>query len=482
MKLKFWEKDEPQNATLKEPEWWRQTANNYTLVDAGVDVNQQTAMQLSAFFACIRILAESVGSLPLKIYRRNSDGGKEPAYNHPLNRVFSQVANEEMTPQELIEFVMASALLRGTAYCEKEVAGNGQVIALHPLDSAHMHVTRDSRDRLVFDYQEPKRGRVYSAREIWRVPGLSGDGVTGYSTIAYAKQTLGTAIATERHAAKTFANGARISGIFEMDSFLPDEARDRLQADLAKYTGVNNANKTLLLESGLKYKGVSMNHDEAQFLQSRKFQIAEIARWFRVPLHMLAELDKSSFNNIEHQSIEFVMHTLRPWCERIEQTITRDLIAPRYRGLYFAEFTLDALLRGDTKSRYEAHAIALGNSQTPGWASVNEIRRLENMNPIPGYDDIQKTYSQAGEQDQPDVEQQMAALNKKEVTAIRVEYERLPEDEFEQWLPDFYQRVADSLIKDGVDEETASQWAETRMKKVINSADVPALMDEWEQV
>jgi len=481
MNWKFWEKDEPQNATLREPEWWRQTSNIMP-ADAGVSVNMTSAMQLSAFFAALRIVAESVGSLPLKVYKRQPDGGKEYAYSHPLNDLFSTVVNDEQTPQELLEFVMASALLHGTAYCHKEMDGRGRVIALHPLDSALMRVTRDASDRLVFDYQDAKRGRVYLPREIWRVPGLGSDGVTGYSVIDYAKQTLGTSIATERHAAKTFANGTRINGVFEMDEFLrDDDARKRLQQDLQNYTGVENAHKTLLLESGLKYKGVSMSNDAAQFLESRKFQIADIARWFRVPLHMLNEMDRATWNNIEHSGIEFVTHTLRPWCERIEQTITRDLIQPRYRKLYFAEFTMDALLRGDTASRYEAYGKAIND----GWMSRNEVRKRENLNPETGLDEFLTPMNMQGAEETPDDDETdatnaLADINRAEIKAIRIEFDRLPDDEFADWVPDFYQRMTDKLVSQGVSNDVASEWATVRMERVLNASDVVALMDAWE--
>jgi HK97 family phage portal protein len=480
MKLKFWEKDEPKAATLKEPEWWRQSINIQP-VDAGVAVNQATAMQLSAFFACVRILSESIGSLPLKVYMRRSDGGKELAVNHPLNRLFSQVANPEMTPQELLEFVMASALIRGTAYCRKEYNNTGQIVGLHPLDPAYMRVTRDSADKLIFAYEDPKRRAVYMPSEIWRVPAMGGDGVTGYSTLSHARQSLGVAIATERHAAKTFANGTRIPSVFEMDGHLREDAKDRLTQDLRSYMGSENAGKTLILESGLKYKQIGMSNDDAQFLQSRKFQVAEIARWFRVPLHMLNELDRATFSNIEHQSIEFVMHTLRPWCKRIEHTITRDLIPARYRGLYFAEFTLDALLRGDTESRYNAYAVGIQN----GWLSRNDVRKKENMNPVDGLDEYLVPLNMAGANDEPeddedDVQAKLDGLIAREVKAIRVEYDRLPPEDFREWVGDFYLRFIDTLIDEGVDEQTAEGWANHRRDKVLAVADVPALMDEWE--
>ena len=481
MNWKFWERNKPENTTLKEPEWWRQSINIQP-VDAGVTVNESSAMQLSAFFACVRILSESIGSLPLKIYQRTSDGGKEVAVNHPLNRIFGQLTNREMTPQEHLEFLMASALLRGTHYSEIERGGNGQILALHPLNSACMQTVRDAAGRLVYRYNDPKNPKILTESEVWRVPGLGGDGVTGYSVLAYARQTLGVAIATERHAAKTFANGTRIPAVFEMDEYLTDDARERLATDLSSYQGSENAGKTLILESGLKYKTIGMTNDDAQFLESRKFQIAEIARWFGVPLHRLNELDRATFSNIEHQGIEFVTHTLRPWCKRIEYTITRDLIQPRYRGLYFAEFTMDALLRGDTASRYDAY----GKGIKDGWLNRNEVRKKENLNPVEGLDEFLTPMNMAGD-DEPQIDETaddaMNRITMKEVRAIRVEYERLPEDEFRAWVPDFYHRMTDSLIEnEGVDELTASQWAEARSKRVLESANVPALMDEWEGV
>lgn len=482
MSWKFWEKSEPQAATLKEPEWWRQTAN-VPVSDSGVTVNKSTAMQLSAFFACVRILAESIGSLPLKVYRRMPDGGKEIASNHPLNKVFGQVANDEMTPQELLEFIMASCQLTGTAFCEKEIDGAGRITALHPLDPAFMRITRDSKNKLVYDYQDPNQNKVYTARKIWRVPGLGGDGVTGYSTLAYARQTLGTSLATERHAAKTFANGTRIGGVFQMDGHLDDDSYERLKNDLVMYTGVDNANKTMILEHGLEYKGVAMKNDEAQFLESRKFNIADVARWFRVPLHMLNELDRATFSNIEHQSIEFVMHTLRPWCKRIEHTITRDLIAPQHRGKFFAEFTLDALLRGDTQSRYEAY----GKGIQDGWLNRNEVRKKENLNPVEGLDEyLTPMNMQPSTANEPEPEEEATSaaealkiINQKEVAAIRAEHGR---SDFDDWLTDFYKRMNAKLVEQGVDGETAGQWAESRRNDVAEATDVLALMDEWENL
>ncbi len=476
MNWKFWEKQ--QNYTLKEPEAFRDSLVG-SRVDAGVTVTEQTALQLSAVFAAVRILSESIGSLPLKVYQRRSDGGKDLALNHPLTKLFSGIPNDEQTPQELLEFIIASTLLRGTGYSEIERDGVGRVNKLHPLDSSYMDVKRDAAGRLIYVYNDPKNPKTYLNNEIWRVPGVGGNGVMGYSTLAYARQTLGTSIATERHAAKTFSNGTRVPAVFEMAGKLEDEAFDRLKGDLKAHAGVDNANTALLLEQGLTYKQVGMSHDDAQFLESRTFQIAEIARWFNVPLHMLSELSRATFSNIEHQGIEFVTYSLRPWCKRIENTIARDLLSSRDRGRIFVEFSMDALLRGDTKSRYEAHASAINN----GWKNRNEVRALENMNPVDGLDEYLTPLNMggAGEENQ-ESRNALAQLNAKEVKAIRVEYARLQPDAFDAWLSDFYIRLADGLVSDGVDSEVARSWAAARMDAVLEADNILTLMDEWEQV
>jgi HK97 family phage portal protein len=478
-------RNEPQAATLKEPEWWKQSLVGST-VDAGVVVNEKTSMQLSSVFAAIRILSESIGSLPLKIYQRRSDGGKDLAVNHPLTRMFSGVPNAEQTPQELLEFIMVSALMRGTGYNEIIRDGSGNPKSLEPLNAADVSVKRDNNGQLFYDYKTENGSKILTSRNVWRVPNMGADGVTGYSILGQARQSLGVSIATERHAAKTFANGTRVPAVFEMDGHLEDEAFERLKGDLKAHAGVDSANTALLLEHGIKYHQVGMSHDDAQFLESRTFQVGEIARWFNVPLHMLSELSKSSFNNIEHQGIEFVTYSLRPWCKRIEQTITRDLITPSQRGRFFAEFTMDALLRGDTKNRYEAHQVALGTTQAPGWKSVNEVRMMENMNPVEGFDEINKPMimesveEEEQETDEEETENALARINAKECSAIRFEYGRLQPDEFDAWLEGFYSRMIDDLIGMGVGVDTATVWAETRQKQVLTADNILTLMDEWE--
>lgn len=479
---------QPENATLKEPEWWRQSLFVGTSA-SGKDVNVNTAMRVSAVYASVRILAESIGSLPLHIYQRRSDGGKDRANNHPLTKLFSGIPNDDQTPQELIEYLMWSVLLRGTAYCEIFRNGRGEVSKIEPMDSAFVMPKRGQDNRLYYEYtyvsdlsgtgRGNQETRILRQDQVWRVPGLSTDGVTGYSPISQAREAIGVAIAAETHAAKTFANGTRIPAVFEMDTYLKNEdAVARLKADLAKYTGSDNSGKTMVLEGGLKYKQVGMTFDDAQFLESRKFQIAEIARMFRVPLHLLNELANATFSNIEHQSLEFVTHTLRPWCTRIEQTISRDLLTAKERGRYFAEFKIDALLRGDTKSRNESYAIAIQN----GWLSRNEVRSLENRNPVEGLDEYLVPLNMAGASDEPDEdpEAELEATTRQEVASVRQAHAEMEPEQFDAWLPGFYADMAARLVRGGSDIATATEYTDWRQSQIRATADVDDLLDGWE--
>ena len=456
------------NLSLKTPDGWGLFSKN---TQAGVSVSVESAMRIAAVYACVKIIAETIGSTPLHIYERRSDGGKDRADNHPLALIFGGVANKENTTQELIEYVMSSLLLRGTAYCEIVRTG-GRVTALIPLDSACMTVMRDDSGALYFDYTVGDATQVYKPNELWRITGLSSDGITGYSNVSQGKEALGVAIAAETHASKTFSNGASIPGVFQKEGLLTDEGFARLKEQLdSRADSLGNLMKPLLLEEGLSYESISMTLRDAQFIEARKFQIAEVARIFRVPLHKLNEMDNSTFSNIEHQALEFVVDTLTPWCTRIEQTISRDLLTAGEKSRYYAKFNLDGLLRGDVKSRYEAHASALVH----GWKSRNEVRELEDLNPVDGLDEYLVPLNMGSESDQENnsPEAQMEALERRQYNAIRREIGR---NDFEAWATDYYSRLADSI---DADEATAKEYCDTQLAKVLAADDVASLIKEW---
>ena len=353
---------------------------------SGKRVNERTAMQMTAVYSCVRILSEAVAGLPLHLYRYTESGGKEKAVDLPLYRLLHDQPNPEQTSFIFRETLMTHLLLWGNAYAQIIRNGRGEVVALYPLMPDRMTVDRDENGHLYYEYlvsQDEahafKEGTVQlSPRDVLHIPGLGFDGLVGYSPIAMAKNAIGMAIACEEYGAKFFANGAQPSGVLEHPGTLKDPAKIR-ESWNSTFGGSQNANKVAVLEEGMKYSPISIAPEQAQFLETRKFQIDEIARIFRVPPHMVGDLDKSSFSNIEQQSLEFVTYTLDPWICRWEQSIVKSLLSDEEKKTLFVKFNVDGLLRGDYQSRMQGYAVARQN----GWMSANDIRELENLDRIP---------------------------------------------------------------------------------------------------
>ena len=359
---------------------------------SGKYVTERSAMQMTAVYCCVRILSEAVASLPLQFYRYTDDGGKEKAVEHPLYFLLHDEPNPKMTSFIFRETLMTHLLLWGNAYSQIIWNGKGEVVALYPLMPDRMKVDRDEHGRLYYEYtvydsddvdgrkgtNKVERTVRLQPHDVLHIPGLGFDGLVGYSPIAMAKNAIGLAIATEEYGSKFFANGAASSGVLEHPGTIknPSKVRESWQAT---FGGSGNANKIAVLEEGMKYTPISISPEQAQFLETRKFQIDEIARIFRVPPHMIGDLEKSSFNNIEQQSLEFVKYTLDPWVSRWEQAMVRALLTPDEKKKYFFKFNVDGLLRGDYQSRMNGYATARQN----GWMSANDIRELENLDRIP---------------------------------------------------------------------------------------------------
>ena len=353
---------------------------------AGKAVTERTAMQMTAVYSCVRILAEAIAGLPLHIYRYTEDGSKEKALDHPLYLLLHDEPNPEMSSFVFRETLMTHLLLWGNAYAQIIRNGKGQVVGLYPLMPNKMYVDRDENGKLYYTYTRAtdeahtmKDGTVrLTPADVLHIPGLGFDGLVGYSPIAMAKNAIGLAIATEEYGAKFFANGAAPSGVLEHPGTIKDPSRVR-EAWQSQFGGSANSGKVAVLEEGMKYTPISISPEQAQFLETRKFQINEIARIFRVPPHMVGDLEKSSFSNIEQQSLEFVKYTLDPWVVRWEQSLARSLFNPDEKKRYFVKFNLEGLLRGDYQSRMNGYAVARQN----GWMSANDIRELENLDRIP---------------------------------------------------------------------------------------------------
>ncbi|MCR5442986.1 MAG: phage portal protein [Sphaerochaetaceae bacterium] len=354
---------------------------------AGKNVNERTAMQMTAVYACVRILSEAVAGLPLHLYRYTEDGSKEKALDNSLYPLLHDEPNPEMTSFVFRETLMTHLLLWGNAYAQIIRNGKGEVMALYPLMPNKMEVSRDENGQLYYQYSRSTdeanaKNRDSSVKlspyDVLYIPGLGFDGLVGYSPIAMAKNAIGMAIACEEFGAKFFSNGASPSGVLEHPGILKDPARVRDSWNAA-YGGSANSHKVAVLEEGMKYTPISISPNEAQFLETRKFQINEIARIFRIPPHMVGDLEKSSFSNIEQQSLEFVKYTLDPWVIRWEQSLSRALFSPEEKKNLFFKFNVEGLLRGDYQSRMTGYSTARQN----GWMSANDIRELEDLDRIP---------------------------------------------------------------------------------------------------
>jgi HK97 family phage portal protein len=353
---------------------------------SGKTVNERTAMQTSAVYACVRILAETIASLPLHTYRSTANGS-EKAIDHPLYHLLHDEPNSEMTSFVFRETLMSHLLLWGNSYSQIIRDGRGNVIALYPLMPNRMMVGRSTNGELYYLYsvytdEDPMLkgvGQVcLSSDEVLHIPGLGFNGLIGYSPIAMAKNAIGMSIAVDEFGSKFFANGASPGGVLEHPGVLKDPARVRDSWN-SVYGGSSNSNKVAVLEEGLSFKPITIPPEQSQFLETRKFQTEEICRIFRVPPHLVASLDKATFSNIEHQSISFVVNTIRPWLVRIEQSINKALLLQGEKKEYFVSFVADGLLRGDYASRMQGYSIGIQN----GFLSPNDVRALENLNSIP---------------------------------------------------------------------------------------------------
>ena len=353
---------------------------------SGKRVNERTAMQMTAVYSCVRVLSEAIASLPLHLYRMTDSGGKEKATDHPLYFLLHDEPNAEMTSFIYRETMLTHLLLWGNSYSQIIRNGRGEVVGLYPLMPNRMTVDRDEHGHLFYEYMVSDgdapgltTGTVrLKPEDVLHVPALGYDGLIGYGPIAMAKNAIGLAIATEEYGSKFFQNGAAPSGVLEHPGTLKDPAKIR-ESWTQTFGGSGNSGKIAVLEEGMKYSPISIPPEQAQFLETRKFQIEEIARIFRVPPHLIGCMEHSTFSNIEQQSLEFVKYTLDPWVSRLESSMNRRLLSDEEKKQYFVKFNLDGLMRGDYKSRMDGYAIARQN----GWMSANDIRELENLDRIP---------------------------------------------------------------------------------------------------
>ncbi|MDF3837144.1 phage portal protein [Cupriavidus basilensis] len=362
---------------------WVSALLGSTRSDAGPVVTPASALSLTVLQNCVSLLAESIAQLPLELYRR-AGGDRVPAVDHPLYAVLKYQPNPWQTPFEYQEMTQISAGLRGNSYSFIDRDADGVVQGLYPLNGEAMTVLRGSDLKPVY--------RMYGAepmpqRLVHHVRWMSLNGYTGLSPILLHANAIGYAQAIQQYAGKSFLNGTALSGVIERPKDSPaikdQSSIDKITGDWAeKYGGASNAKKVALLQEGMTFRPLSMTNVDAALIDALRLSAIDIARIYKIPAHMVNELERATFSNIEHQQIQFVIYTLLPWIKRHEQAKSRDLLLPSERREYFIEYNVSGLLRGDQASRYAAYSVA----RQWGWLSVNDIRRLENLPPIEGGD------------------------------------------------------------------------------------------------
>lgn len=353
--------------------------------NAGVPVSESSSLKFSAVFRAVDLLAKHIAMLPLHVYERTGDRTKRRAVEHPLYRLLLLAPNSEMTPYNYKHVAMAHVLLWGNHYAEIEWNAAGYPVGLWPLRPDRMELRRTPGGDLVYRYELPgSDGKVeLPAYRVLHVRGFTLDGLTGKSVIGYARETIGLGLAAEEFGARFFDNDARPGGVLQHPNVLSEPAYERLQKSWeSRHGGLSRSHRMAILEEGMSYTEIGIPPVDAQFLETRKFQVTDVARWFGVPPHKLMDLERSTFSNIEHQAIEYVQDSLQPWATNYEQAIDRQLLLDTERPRLYCKFALDALLRGDSTARHSSYGSGLQN----GYYSVNDVRKLEDLDPVDGGD------------------------------------------------------------------------------------------------
>lgn len=365
-----------ERSTLSNPSQWLKTALGATETDAGVTVSEESAMRLSAVYASVRVLAETVASLPLHLYKKEGRV-RTLVTDHPAYKLLHDQPNTEMTSFQWREVMMTYIALWGNGYSQITRDRSGRLTGLWPISPTRVTPERDKAGNIRYKINKGASTVYLPADEMLHIPGLGFDGLVGLSPIGMARQAIGLSLAAEKFGSRFFGSGTNMGAVLKHPSTLSKAAQERLADQInERHKGGDKSHGVLILEEDMDIMNVSIPPEDSQFIETRKFQVSEIARIFRVPPHLIGDLDRSTYSNIEHQSMEFVQHTIRPWLVRWEQQLNMKLF--RNSDIY-PEFKVDGLLRGDIEGRYKAYATARQN----GWMSPNEIRELENMNPLP---------------------------------------------------------------------------------------------------
>jgi HK97 family phage portal protein len=445
-------------------------------------LNSETAMRNSAVYDCVKLLSEDLAKLPLIIYRRLPNGGKERAPDNPLFGVLKTSPNSWQTSFEFRQLMQAHLELRGNAFARIIAGRRGAVDQLEPIDPHEVAVSRNSNGTLIYEIRHTdKPPEKLTGDEIFHLRGFSLNGLTGISTIGLQYEAINIGLAAQRFQTSLMKNGVRLSGVFTHPGRLSDKSLDNLKDSIRKkYQGSSKAGGFMILEEGMKWTEMSMTMQDAQFLELRKLNRAEIAAIFRVPPHKIGDLDRATFSNIEHQSLEYVTDALMARLVRWEQAITRDLIIAK--DLYFAEFLVDSLLRGDLKSRYDAYSVGINC----GILNPDEARAFENMNPRPGGDRFWQPLNTTTVGAQADRLNRMLRLTSlkmanKELVALRKAAAKFEGQDFIDWANEFYRGYRESLaVNLQIPRETAERYVTDGLHELRAAERFNDLISSWE--
>ena len=375
---------------------------------AGIELTYDKAIECSTVYACIRVLAESVASLPFMVYKKSADGkSKEVAIDHPLYPLLHDSPNDFQTAFEFRENQMGHLNMRGNSFAFIDWSKGNKIKRILPLNPDAMKVVLNGGGSLTYKYIDPqtKVEKEYPSEAIWHTRGMSFDGIMGVSPIRVARQAIGISLGAEDYSATFYRNNARPSGILKHPGTLKPDVAKQLKDDTQEALTGDNRHKMILFQGGVEWQSIGLTQADAQYLESRNFQVAEIARFYRVPLMLIGHNDTITYASAEQFMLMFVIHSLRPWLVRIEQSANKNLLTQKDRDNgYYTEHVLEGLLRGDTATRYEGYTKAISSR----WMTRNEVRSLENLNPVDGGDEFENpnidVKQPPGENDEPETD------------------------------------------------------------------------------
>lgn len=456
---------------------------------AGIKVTPDIALKSAAVFSCVKLLAETVATMPLHVFTGGREG-RIQVDDHPISDVIRFQANNQDTAVEFWGMLLLHAFLRGTGYAEIVPGPRGAVDQLIPLHTDRVIPERLPDRTLRFKVMNEKTGetRVLLEEEILRIPGLSSDGISGLRAVDIAADAIGLGIASETYASRVFSNGVNMGTVLVHPDELSPSAQLNLINRIAERTaGASNAHRPIVLQEDMKVHKVGQTATEAQLIEARKWQVAEIARFWRIPLHLLGQNDERNRATVEEQSINFVRYTIRPITRRIEQAIRRDLIIRK--NLFFVSYNLGGLMEGDSKSKAEFYKAALGSGGHSPWMSVNEVRSLENLPTKTGHDDLaeplnkQVTSEPAAQIEDSSLTARTERLARKEVAAVRKASLRLADDAdaMRKWVAGFYGGHVSAVMEAlEIPKDAARAYCAYQRDKVLKANDVEGLLQRWE--